>query len=250
MARSIRSVSAIVIGQTDYGEADRIVRLLTPDSGRISVMARGARRSKKRFGGSLDLGNRVEAELVAGRGRLSVLSDCTLVRGHAHVRGDLGCLSLLNYACEWVGSLAREEHAEPKLFGLLEVALAVLNASTCMPSVAFRWGLEAKALTFAGLTPVLVGCTACSRELEDTACYSAQSGGLLHPECGTGRSVSRAWWEQVESARRTPLAELVDRANIDRTGTWILHDHLEWHLGRGLRSRAMLAQLEGDLISG
>ncbi|MEE2751098.1 MAG: DNA repair protein RecO [Myxococcota bacterium] len=246
MARPTRSVSAIVIGQTDYGEADRIVKLLTPDSGRISVMARGARRSKKRFGGTLDLGNRVEMQLVAGRGRLSVLSECTLLRGHAHVRNDLGCLALLNYACEWVGALAREEHAEPKLFGLLEVALAVLDASVRMPSATFRWGLEAKALTFAGLTPALEGCTACARELEDEACYSAQAGGLLHPECGTGRTVSRTWWEQVERARRTPLAELVDQPVADRVGLWVLHDHLEWHLGRGLRSRSMLAQLEGD----
>ena len=247
MARPTRSVSAIVIGQTDYGEADRIVKLLTPGSGRISVMARGARRSKKRFGGSLDLGNRVEVQLTAGRGKLAVLTECALVRGHAHVRKDLGLLALLNYACEWVGALAREEHAEPKLFGLLEVALTVLDASTQMPGVFFRWGLEAKALTFAGLTPALTGCTACARELEEEACYSVQAGGLLHPECGSGRFVSRAWWEQVEAARRTPLAELVDQDSAERAGRWVLYDHLEWHLGRGLRSRSMLAQLEGDL---
>jgi len=246
MARPSYSISAIVIGQTDYAEADRIVRLLTAESGRISVMARGARKSRKRFGGTLDLGNRVDMEIFSGRGSLSVLGECMLVRGHGHVRGDLDRLALLNYACEWMGSLAREEYAEPKLFGLLEVALAVLDAATAVPKRVFRWGLEAKALTFAGLTPVLVSCTACRRPLEDTACYSPEAGGLLHQECGAGRVVSRAWWEQVELARRTPLAELVDLQPASGSDAWILHDHLHWHLGHPLRSRTMLAQLEED----
>ena len=222
MGRTER-VSAILVGHTDYGESDRIVRLLTPERGKISAMARGARKSKKRYGGALDLGNRIEMMLVSGRGKLPLAGETRLVRGTGHLRDDLGRLALLHYVCEWVDSLARENHPEPKLFGVLDVALAVLEASTEMPSPVFRWGLEAKALTFAGLTPVLMQCASCGRPLDNEAVYLASAGGVLHPDCGFGVALAPGWWDQV-------------------------HGHLEWHLGRSLKSRALLMELEGGRL--
>jgi DNA repair protein RecO (recombination protein O) len=47
----------IVVGRQDYGEADRILRLLTPDAGRVAVIARGARSDRSRWA-SLDIGVR------------------------------------------------------------------------------------------------------------------------------------------------------------------------------------------------
>ena len=61
-------VLGIVVGHVDYGEADRIVHLLTPEQGRVAAMARGARKSRKRFGGALDLGNRIRTHISRGKG--------------------------------------------------------------------------------------------------------------------------------------------------------------------------------------
>ena len=60
---------AVIVGTHDLGESDRVVRLLGPERGRVDAVARGARRSRKRFGGALDPGTRVELTLSA-RGRL------------------------------------------------------------------------------------------------------------------------------------------------------------------------------------
>jgi DNA repair protein RecO (recombination protein O) len=238
-------VSAIVVGHTDYGESDRILRLVTPERGRVSALARGARKSKKRFGGTLDLGNRVDLTLTAGRGKLPLVTQSDLVRGTGHVRDSLEGLALLPYLCEWVSALAQVDHPEPKLFGVLDVALAVLDAATAPPTAVFRWGLEAKALTFAGLTPVLTACAACSEPLDDPAVYQPSAGGVLHLDCGVGIDLSPGWWTQAEHARRTPLADLVDTNPVGILGTWALHSHLEWHTGRGLRSQKLLAELGG-----
>jgi DNA repair protein RecO (recombination protein O) len=244
MGRS-EQVAAIVVGHTDYGESDRILRLVTLERGRISVMARGARKSKKRFAGRLDLGNRVDLTLTVGRGKLAFVSQADLVRGTGHVRESLESLALLPYLCEWVEALAQADHPEPKLFGVLDVALAVLDAVTAPPTPVFRWGLEGKALTFAGLTPVLTACAICGEPLDGTAVYQPSAGGILHPDCGAGIEIAPGWWTQVEHARRTPLADLVDMEPVGVLGTWALHSHLEWHLGRGLRSQKLLAELGG-----
>lgn len=111
-----------MVGHVDYGERDRIVRLLCPDHGRISALARGARGSTRRFAGALDLGNRVEAMLRPGAGELWHLQEASLLRGVEGLRSDLGRLSLMAYACELCAALAREHHPEPRLFGLLDTA--------------------------------------------------------------------------------------------------------------------------------
>ena len=240
-----RSRTGIVLGHVDYGEADRIVRILTAEEGRVSAMARGVRRSKKRFAGMLDLGNRVTVQLTRGRGRLPLITEVDLEHGHPHLRSDLERIAQMAYFCEWVGSLAREEHPEPKLFGLLQVGLLVLDAATEPPSRTFRWGFEAKALSFAGLAPGLKRCMVCGHPFEDDELrYSPSNGGVVHAHCGSGPVLSRAWAGQVESARMTPLSDLVDWVPEDGPA-WALHDHLAWHAGKGLNSLGLLSSVEG-----
>ncbi len=237
------TLQAIVVGRVDYGEADRIVHLLTPSHGRLAVMARGARRSRRRHGGALDLGNRLDVQAHRGRGELWTLGSVDLVHGHPHLRGDLDRMALGAYACELVTALAREHHAEPRLFGLLDVALLVLDAATKAPTDVWRWGLEAKALTFGGLTPRLDRCGVTGEPIGDgVAVWNLASGGVVLAGNGTGTPVTGAWCAQVERARRTPLAELVDLPP-EPGPVWLLQDHLRWHTQKDLKSRKLLVAL-------
>ncbi len=243
MAGPAANLDAIVIGRVDYGEADRILHLLTPSHGKIAVMARGARKSRRRYGGALDLGNRLQVQAQRGRGELWTLTGVELVHGHGHLRSDLDRMALATYATELVGLLAREHHAEPRLFGLLDVALLVLDAATKAPSDVWRWGLEAKALTFAGLTPRLDRCGVSGKPILDgLAVWDLASGGVVLAEHGSGTPITGAWAAQVERARRTPLADLVDVAP-EPGPAWLLQDHLRWHTQRDLKSRKLLEDL-------
>ena len=232
--------AAIVVGGIDYGEADRIVRLLSPTLGRVSVLARAARRSNRRFTGALEAGNRISATVRAGRGELWHLKAAKLEDGRLHARSDLEVLSLLAYACEVCGELARPLHPEPRLFGLLDMALVLLDGVTAPPSPLFRLGLEAKALTFAGLTPTLDRCAICGEAATGALAFDPGAGGVVHTECHRGAELPEGWSDAVEAARRTPLRELID-APAPRGPTWALSDHIQWHLGRGLKSRSVLA---------
>ncbi len=168
-----------MVGSVDYAEADRIVRLLSPSHGRLSVLARGARRSKRRFAGALEPGNRIAAVLRPGRGELWHLDGATLLDGRLHARDHLERIALLLYACELCGGLSREQHPEARLYGLLDMALTLIDGVSEPPSALFRIALEAKALTFAGLLPTLDRCAACGEPLgEDPLVFDPAVRGV------------------------------------------------------------------------
>ncbi len=232
-------VLGIVVGHVDYGEADRIVHLLTPEQGRVAAMARGARKSRKRFGGALDLGNRIRTHISRGKGELWRLAGATLDHGRPHVRRDLERIALLAYACELVGLLCPREQPAPVFFGLLDTALLVLDACSEPPKTSWRPALEAKALTFAGFAPRLERCDVCGLVADDDIVFSASNGGVRHAVCGGGASMSVGFARALESARRTPLSELVD-TDLPEGDAWCLNELLVWHTGRGLKSRSLL----------
>lgn len=233
-----------MVGHSDYGESDRIVRLLTPEHGRVSALARAARRSTKRFGGALDPGSRVDAALRPGSGSLWHLDEAALIDGRLGARRDLGLVGLLGYATELCAGLAREHHSEPRLFGLLDMAGLLLGAMSGPPGALFRLALEAKALTFAGFQPALDRCAICDLAIEDPMMFSPVGGGAVHLACAAsgGVHVSLDWLVQVERARRTPLKELID-VPAPAGPAWALSDAVTAHLGQPLRSRAVLDAL-------
>ena len=235
---------ALVVGVRAFKEADRMVDLLTPEHGRITALARNARRSVRRFGGALDIGNRVEASLRAPRGGLWGLDEATLIEGRRHAHTDLDRLARLSYAAEVCGRLAREQHPEPRLFGLLDMAATLLDAMSHAPSTQFRLGLEAKALTFAGIRPILDSCAACGESPAEPMVMVTHAGGAHHADCipGGGTAVSLDWLAGAEIARRSPLRDSVDAPSPEGP-RWVLAEGIEAHMGSKLRSRKVLSSL-------
>lgn len=237
---------AVVLSLLDFGEKDRIVRLLTAEEGRVGALARGVRGSRRRFGGVLDVGNRVSCLLRPGRGDLWQLDGAELRGGGTGQRDDLLRMALGIYACEVVGSLSQELHGEPRMFGLLETFLSVIDVTPPgggVPGTAVRLALEAKALTFAGFAPVLTACARCGGSLDPDARFDPALGGAVHPACGAGDRVSLHFLEALEHGRRIRLKELYGRG-LPAGPPWLLARFAEHHLGHGLRSRDWLSTLE------
>lgn len=78
---------AIVLRRTNYGEADRILQLLTPD-GKRSVMARGVRHEKSRLAGGIELFAICEVVITEGKGELGILTSARLVQFYRHIMSD------------------------------------------------------------------------------------------------------------------------------------------------------------------
>ncbi len=230
--------AVVVVGRHDLGESDRIVRLVTREHGRVDVVARGARRSRKRFAGALDPGTRAIARWQRGRGDLGTLVELSEVRLPRRAREDWSRLALMTYGCELVAALAGPA-PEPRLHRLLEAWLDVLEGEGT-PGDASRVALEAKALTFAGLTPSLVRCARSGEALDATARWDHDAGGGVLGRFGQGPAVDPEHLAAIDRLRRTPVAQTTD-LTLPRPVRWLLSDFVRYQTGSPLKSRASLS---------
>lgn len=231
-------LTGVVVGHQDLGETDRIVRFLTVERGRVDLIARGARSSRRRFAGLLDLGTQVHVQPRRSRGSLATLDRLDLLTAVDRARRDLDRIAYLAYGCELCSSLAGRDLPAPRLTKLLVVWLEVLEGDLA-PRVASRLALEAKALAFAGLLPDLRICASCGERLDERVVF-AEDRGPMHARCGTGRSVEEGRLAELHRLLHTPLAQTVTMVS---SGGWLLSDRVQAHLGRALRSRHLLEDL-------
>ena len=174
-------MQALVLRTTPYGEADVVVHLLVRGRGRLPAFARGARASRKRFGGALEPFQLVEALLVEGK-ELWALREARVVEGFAGLRDDLHRLAHAGYATELVHDLTRAGEPADGLFSLLHDFLFRLQRA---PATSARLrALELGALGEAGLSPQLDRCARCGDELRPgRVALSPGAGGLTCAPC-------------------------------------------------------------------
>ena len=116
---------AVVLRRTNYGEADRILQLLTPD-GRRSVMARGVRKEKSKLAGGIELFAVSDVVIGEGKGDLGVLTSSKLEHFYRHILEDYERLQF-GYQVIKLVSKASEAVDEPEWFDLLVETLAGID---------------------------------------------------------------------------------------------------------------------------
>jgi DNA repair protein RecO (recombination protein O) len=125
MAVSLRT-NAIVLGRTNYGEADRIIKVLTPRDGKISVMAKSVRREKSKLAGGIELFAVCDVNLHLGKGDLATLTGARLKQVYSKIILDYDKLQFAYEVLKQI-SKATEAVEEPEFYELTDVALASLN---------------------------------------------------------------------------------------------------------------------------
>lgn len=128
---------AIVLRRTNYGEADRILQLITPD-GRRSVMARGVRKEKSKLAGGIELFAVSDIVVGEGKGDLGVLTSAKLDHFYRHILEDYDRLQFGYMAVKLVAR-ASETVDEPEWFDLLQETLAGLDVPTIPLPLVETW---------------------------------------------------------------------------------------------------------------
>lgn len=128
---------AIVLRRTNYGEADRILQLMTPE-GRRSVMARGVRREKSKLAGGIELFAICDIVMVEGKGDLGVLTSAQLVHFYNHILEDYDRMQV-GYQVIKLVTRASETLDEPEWYDLLAEVLMALDAKTIALSLVEVW---------------------------------------------------------------------------------------------------------------
>jgi DNA repair protein RecO (recombination protein O) len=236
---------ALLLRSVDYGDADRVVTLLTQRLGKAGFIARAARRSKKRFGASLQPLALLSVQVGPGRGALGVIERAEVTRAFPRVLSDLARLHAGFAALELLRELSPEHEPDPAVFATAVALLGTLEDGESEPEAALLC-FEARLLALVGFSPRLDRCGLCSKSAD------AARAGLFDPRLGhlVCRACGGAPYRLSGAARarllRAASAEWIDAAR----GEWkaselgetraALREFVEQRIGRELKAGSLL----------
>ena len=235
--------SGVVLRQYPLGEADRIVSILTPDLGKVRVVAKGVRRPNGRLRGHLDLTNVVDFAAAYGR-NLDVITEAMLCDDHPGSRKDLIRLSHAIYVCEVADMFSEERSPSRALYALVTETLEALG-EVCDPWLVGRW-YEQRVLDITGFRPQLEHCVECDATLEPgDHVLDLGAGGVLCPSCrtlGVGQKV------QVSQSAMRVLRHFQRTTTVEGVGEPTLSDGTRNEVER-IASRYIRSIIERDIRS-
>jgi DNA repair protein RecO (recombination protein O) len=235
---------AILLAVADYGEADRLVTLFTLEHGKLRGLAKGAKRSLRRFGGVLEPFARLTVQIVVKSG-LSRLIGADAATIFPRIREDLLKIGYAGYACEATDLLLPEGLSNPRLFRLLAAYLEHLDQAP--PSPSDRRFFEVNLLNIMGYRPALGECASCGINLAALPTRHAAAGGLLCNRCGRGNSaVSAGTVNLLEASLGTGRFGAVNfsPAELVEAGS-ILDPAIASHVCRPFKALSFLREMGG-----
>jgi DNA repair protein RecO (recombination protein O) len=143
----------IILSRTDYGEADRILTILTPGQGKLRLMARGVRKAKSRLAGGIELFSTTDITYMNGRGEIGTLISSRLIKYYSTIVKDIDRVQL-GYELIKILNRATEDQPEAEYFTLLEQSFAALDMPTVSTDLIRLW-FQAQLLRLAGHSPNL-----------------------------------------------------------------------------------------------
>ena len=173
----------VVLKTTPLRESDLLITLYTETHGRVAAVARGARKSQRRFAGALQL-------LVLGRyqlgrrprGELWSLEAADVEREWTQLSADVFAVAHASYVAELVGALLPPEAPDPHVLDLIVALWESLAEGG--PSPAALRAVELELLDLAGHRPALDACAACGNvELASGAVFDPTRGGAICKRC-------------------------------------------------------------------
>ncbi len=242
----IVTTEAVVLKSMKYHETSKIVTLYTRAFGKISVLAKGARDRKNRFGASLEPMSHVVAVLYRKESReLQLLSQCDTVETFPRLTEDLDRMAAGMAAVELVNAATHAEEENAALFGLLVETLRAMNSATKNPMNALYY-YEMHLLGIFGFKPNLHSCVQCGRAIDVTDAGPGNGGvrmssaGLVCPAC----SSKGVGFESVSA----PAARIFQRLQEVGDGETVTRISMPPNVRRevevGLR-RLLLTHIEG-----
>ncbi|HEU0304580.1 MAG TPA: DNA repair protein RecO [Gaiellaceae bacterium] len=242
MARTV-TTEAVVLRSLRFSEADRILHLYTADRGRVGAIAKGARKTRSRFGGRLEPLSHVELVLHEGRGELQTITGASLVRAHAAVRDDSRRSAVGLVGAEAVLRLFPEQERNERVFTALTRFLDLLDeANGTSPRADLDpLGLcfQLKLLWLAGYLPHVGSCAECGSS-EPVVGYSPKAGGVVCATCATdARDLSSEGVAAIDALLRRPLAAASDLGMSERAARdalAVVSASYEFHGGFRLRT--------------
>jgi len=185
------AVPAVVLDSLDHGESDKIVTFFCRDIGKLSAIAKGAHRSKKRFVNKLELFSFLQITCSqSAPDRLAVLTEADLINGFLGLRQSVTAYQAASIVRECVLLASSEKQRDDHLFQLLLWTLHALNSRDKQkPTIAL---FLIKLFDCIGYRPDFSLCQRCGTPWHagQSGLFSPLTGGLTCPACLAGGEIA------------------------------------------------------------
>lgn len=251
---SLFSSPAILIRRLDYGDFDLIITFLTYQQGKVTTIAKSAKRSTKRFSGVLELFSLLDIVVSkSNRKGLPVLTEASFSSPLNHIRGNITKTAFASYWAELVNDTLEEGRRQVAVFQLLDYVLKELDAGK-IPDEVLSILFQMRLLTLSGLCPNLNYCCTCHSDMADTGQHKINvdltKGGVVCEHCAPyssgQRCLSKGTIKQLQwlntcdlnKAGRIQFSPAAMRESLS-----FLEAFVPYHLGREPKSLKFLRRL-------
>jgi len=254
--------NAIVLSKRAYGESDKIMRLFTLMSGKISAIAKGAGKSQKRFMNTLEPFNHIKIEYFEKQPRGMVRIDSAdIIETGSGMETSLKKVSVAAFFVEFVDRLTKEREKNADLFFTLKDILGKLKyGEFAYADILYH---ELKVLEILGYMPNFIGCVYCGKDIsyENKVYFSNERGGTLCPSCskaiphrtysmGTipmlvsiGSNHNNSAFEVHDNQRPSYLDAPEETKQFEREVREIMENFISFHLDVEFKSYKILKSL-------
>lgn len=185
----IEKVEGIVINEKDYGEASKILDILTVEHGLIAVMAKGVRKMKSTLKGVSSKLSYGYFHIYYKEGKISTLIDGDIIDNFKSIRIDLLKISYASFICELVGQVVKQISNEKDITEVFKLSIATLSKiNEGFDVVVLTNILELKLLPFLGVNPIIDECAICG-DVTSIVTISADNFGFLCQKCRTNEYI-------------------------------------------------------------
>jgi DNA repair protein RecO (recombination protein O) len=241
-------VDALILRHQRWGEADRILTIFTNESGKLRVIAKGARKTTSRKAGHLELFTRSALQLAKGRD-FWILTQAETINAFLPVRDDLTRMGLASYVIELLDKFTYEDGENPQLYRLAVETMERLCTDDPV-FVVLRY-YEMRILDILGYRPQLFQCIGCQEEIKpEDQYFSALVGGVICPRCSHKyedvRKISMAALKYLRHFQRSTYKEALvatPEPNVLLEVERIMQWYLTFLLERAINSQIFLQQI-------
>jgi len=250
--RSTYKTSGFVLGAIDYGDSDRIVTFYTDRFGKLKGIAKGARRSTKRFANAIELFSLSTIIFSRSRGSgLAFIENCDVISHYPGIRNDLEKLLAASYMIELIDHMTVEGKKDHLLFHHVQTFLDLFE--TNMYSDDLIRFFELRLLKYSGYDPVLDRCIVCNTSIDamENPCFSVMDAGIRCKRCrnsgsshipvsvGTLKTLLMSKQIDVDKINRLSLS----RQSLKESGE-LLGSLIEHTIGKQVKSLKVLRQIQ------
>jgi len=227
------STPAIILRRIEFGDDDLILSFITLNKGKISAIAKSAKKSAKRFVGILEPFSILKAvfSVGKGKGRLPLLQEAVLTCPFSVIRSNFIKTAYASYWAELIHEWMEEAHYQADVFLL-----------------------QLRFITLAGYGPNLTHCSLCKKNLEEIKknklVFDIKRGGLICDSCKSQtigllflskRTIKQLLWinsGNLEKAKKIRIDDISIKESLEFLETFV-----PYHLGKSLRSLSFLRKI-------